>query len=72
MVPNFQMARFDASKNEVEGEEFTQFPMINFYKRGQKRQPISYTGPREIEEIREFIKENSEDYRRYLEKIPDL
>jgi hypothetical protein len=62
------MAKFDASKNEAIGEDFNSFPTLKYYRRYSKGAPVVYEGPKEIEDIREFIKEYSEDYRRYLEK----
>lgn len=71
-VKGLIIAKFDSTANEVEGVDIRGYPTLKFYPKGQKNSPVDYDGGREIENIRDYLKEKSEAYKRYLENKSEL
>jgi len=51
------IAKVDATLNDVP-DEIQGFPTIKLYKAGDKKNPVTYSGSRSIEDLIKFIKEN--------------
>ena len=51
------IAKVDATANDVP-DEIQGFPTIKLYKAGDKENPITYSGSRDIEDLIKFVKEN--------------
>lgn len=51
------VAKVDATANDVP-DEIQGFPTIKLYKAGDKKNPVTYSGSRSIEDLIKFIKEN--------------
>lgn len=58
----------DATANEVEGLEIRGYPTLKFYKKGSKETPIDYDGERELEPLKNWLKENSETVKNHSEE----
>lgn len=71
-IPNLVIAKFDATANEVDGLEIRGYPTLKFYPRGNKQSPIDYNGGREVEDLKNWLKENSPAYKSYLEGKTEL
>ena len=63
-VAGLIIADFDATANEAEGVDIQGFPTLKFFKQGT---PINYEGDRTADNLRTFIKENSEAYKKHIE-----
>jgi len=53
------IAKVDATANDVP-DEIQGFPTIKLYKAGDKKNPVTYSGSRGIEDLIKFVKENGE------------
>jgi len=51
------VAKVDATMNDVP-DEIQGFPTIKLYKAGDKKNPVTYSGSRSIEDLIKFVKEN--------------
>lgn len=51
------IAKVDATNNDVP-DEISGYPTIKLYAAGKKDEPIAYQGPRTVEDLANFIKEN--------------
>jgi len=51
------IAKVDATLNDVP-DEIQGFPTIKLYKAGDKKNPVTYSGSRSIEDLIKFVKEN--------------
>ena len=51
------VAKVDATANDVP-DEIAGFPTIKLFPAGAKDSPVDYNGPRTIEDLAKFIKEN--------------
>ena len=51
------IAKVDATTNDVP-DEIQGFPTIKLYKAGDKKNPVTYSGSRSIEDLIKFVKEN--------------
>jgi protein disulfide-isomerase A1 len=51
------IAKVDATMNDVP-DEIQGFPTIKLYKAGDKKNPVTYSGSRSIEDLIKFVKEN--------------
>jgi protein disulfide-isomerase A1 len=51
------IAKVDATVNDVP-DEIQGFPTIKLYKAGDKKNPVTYSGSRSIEDLIKFVKEN--------------
>ncbi|EFX05430.1 protein disulfide isomerase [Grosmannia clavigera kw1407] len=51
------IAKIDATVNDVP-DEIQGFPTIKLYPAGAKNEPVTYSGPRTVEDLIKFIKEN--------------
>jgi len=51
------IAKVDATLNDVP-DEIQGFPTIKLYKAGDKKNPVTYSGSRDIEDLIKFVKEN--------------
>ena len=51
------ISKVDATANDVP-DEIQGFPTIKLFPAGQKSDPITYSGPRTVEDLAKFIKEN--------------
>ncbi|KAL8604454.1 hypothetical protein ACOMHN_042283 [Nucella lapillus] len=58
--PNIVIAKMDATANDSPSPyEITGFPNIYFAPKGNKQNPVRYTGPREIKDIMQFVAEEA-------------
>jgi len=71
-VPNLVIGKFDATTNEVDGLEIRGYPTLKFYPRGSKNSPVDYNGGRELDDFKNWLKENSPAYKAYLEGKTEL
>ena len=71
-VKGLVIAKVDATANEIEGVQIKGFPTLKFFKNGSKRQPIDYSGEREVDGFKNGLAENSEAYKNHLSKKEDL
>lgn len=71
-VKGLRIAKFDATANEVEGLDIKGYPTLKFYHKGKKDAPVDFDGGRELENFKEWLKEHSEAYKKYLENKTDL
>lgn len=71
-VSNLVIAKFDATANEVEGLEIRGYPTLKFYPAGSKSNPIDYDGERALDDIKNWLKEKSNVYKKYLEAKSEL
>jgi len=71
-VSNLVIAKFDATANEVEGLEIRGYPTLKFYPAGSKGNPIDYDGERALDDIKNWLKEKSNVYKKYLEAKSEL
>lgn len=53
------IAKVDATLNDVP-DEIQGFPTIKLYKAGDKKNPVTYSGSRSIEDLIKFVKENGQ------------
>lgn len=51
------IAKIDATANDVP-DSITGFPTIKLYPAGSKNSPVEYAGPRTVEDLVSFVKEN--------------
>ena len=51
------IAKVDATANDVP-DEIQGFPTIKLFKAGDKKNPVTYSGSRSIEDLIKFVKEN--------------
>lgn len=71
-VPNLVIGKFDATTNEVDGVDIKGYPTLIFYPAGGKGSPINFEGERDSDGIKNFLKEKSANYKKYLEKKSEL
>lgn len=71
-VPNLVIGKFDATANEVEGLEIRGYPTLKFYPAGSKPEGIDYEGDRGVEDFKNWLKEKSIHYKKYLENKSEL
>jgi protein disulfide-isomerase A1 len=71
-IPNLVLAKMDSTANEVEGVEVSGYPTLKFYPRGQKSAPIDFDGGREVEDIKNWLKEKSTAYKQWAESKGEL
>jgi protein disulfide-isomerase A1 len=64
-IPNLVLAKMDSTANEVEGVEVSGYPTLKFYPRGAKSAPVDFDGGREVEDIKNWLKEKSEAYKQW-------
>ncbi|KAF9887581.1 protein disulfide-isomerase precursor [Aspergillus nanangensis] len=57
LAPKVTIAKIDATANDVP-DPITGFPTIRLYPAGSKDSPVEYSGPRTIEDLANFVKEN--------------
>lgn len=53
------VAKIESIKNEIENLPIDKFPVVKFFLRGRKNEPIDYFGPIKKEAILSFVKEFS-------------
>jgi len=68
-VPNLVIGKFDATTNEAEGVNVSGYPTLIFYPKGNKASPVNFEGERDLEGIKNWLKEHSEAYKHYLNKV---
>ncbi|KAF5864430.1 protein disulfide-isomerase precursor [Aspergillus alliaceus] len=56
-IPEVTIAKIDATANDVP-DSITGFPTIKLYPAGAKDSPVEYEGPRTVEDLANFVKEN--------------
>jgi protein disulfide-isomerase A1 len=66
-VPGIVIGKFDSTANEVEGVDIRGYPTLKFYPKGGKSAPLDYDGDRELVNLKDYIKEKSENYKKYIE-----
>lgn len=72
-VPGLVISKFDATVNEVDGVEVRGYPTLKFYPKGEgKKVPIDFDGDRDLESIKTWLKEKSQNYKKYLESKSEL
>lgn len=71
-VPNLVLAKMDSTANEVDGVEIQGYPTLKFYPKGNKGSPVDFDGGREVEDIKNWLKDKSAAYKAYLEGKGDL
>lgn len=71
-VPGLVIADFDATANEVEEVNIEGFPTLKFFVKGAKDAPLAFEGERDLEGMRNYLKEHSPAYKRYLESKTEL
>ena len=71
-VSDLVIGDFDATANEVDGVDIKGYPTLIFYPKGNKASPISFEGERDLDGIKNFLKEKSAAYKHYLEKKAEL
>ena len=57
LAPLVTIAKVDATANDVP-DEIAGFPTIKLFPAGGKSAPVDYSGPRTIEDLANFVKEN--------------
>ena len=59
--PSVTVAKIDLTANDVDiqGAKVDSFPTIMFFKRGQKEQPIVYSGSRDLTALERFVEANN-------------
>jgi len=55
---NVLLVKVDATENEIPGVSIQGFPTLKFYKKGDKQNPVDYSGERNKEGFMAFFKEN--------------
>ena len=58
-IKNLVIAKIDATANDVEGIEIESFPIIIFYQKGNKQNPIHFDGDRDEDAIIDFLKKHA-------------
>lgn len=71
-VPGLVIADFDATANEAENVDIRGFPTLKFYPMDNKNGPLDYEGNRELDGFKEYLKEHSKAYKKYLESKTEL
>jgi len=71
-VPGLVIGKFDATANEVDGVDVKGYPTLKFYPKGSKGSPIDFEGERDLDGIKNWLKENSHHYKQYLDKKSEL
>ena len=71
-VEGLVIAKVDATENEIEGVQVQGFPTIKFFAKGSKRAPQDFSGDREVDGFKTWLKDNSAAYKAYLDKQEDL
>jgi len=71
-VPNLVLAKMDSTANEVDGVEVQGYPTLKFYPRGAKNAPVDYDGGREVEDIKNWLKDKSSAYKQHIESKAEL
>lgn len=73
-VPGLVISKFDATTNEVDGVEIRGYPTLKFYPKsdGGKKVPVDFDGDRDAESIKAWLKDNSANYKKFLEQHSDL
>ncbi len=71
-VPNLVIAKFDATVNEAEGVSTKGYPTLKFYPKGGKQEPVEYSGGRNLEDFKTYLRLNSVAYQKYLENKSEL
>lgn len=72
-VPGLVISKFDATTNEVDGVEIRGYPTLKFYPKSDgKKVPVDFDGDRDAESIKAWLKENSANYKKFLEQHSDL
>jgi len=71
-VPHLVIAKMDATANEVDGVDIRGFPTLKFYKKGDKKNPVDYDGERDLDSIKNWLKENSEQYKHFISNKSEL
>ena len=72
-VPGLVVAKMDSTANEVEGVSIQGFPTIKFYPKGNKSNPIDFSGERTEEGFIQFFRENSSaDLSSLAKKVEDI
>ena len=66
------IAKVDATANEIENVSVSGFPTIKFFPKGSKRAPVDFSGEREVQGFKDWLKENSSAYKAHLDKNEDL
>lgn len=73
-VQGLVISKFDATTNEVDGVEIRGYPTLKFYPKsdGGKKVPVDFDGDRDAESIKAWLKDNSANYKKFLEQHSDL
>ncbi len=71
-VSGLVIADFDATANEAEGVDVQGFPTLKFYPKGAKSSPLDFDGGRDLEGFKNYLKEHSPAYKKYLESKTEL
>lgn len=71
-IPNLVLAKMDSTANEVDGVEVQGYPTLKFFPKGNKGSPIDFDGGREVEDIKNWLKEKSQAYKTHIESKGDL
>ena len=56
---NLKLVQIDSTKNEIPGIQIQGYPTLMLYRANDKKNPITYNGPRTLEEMEKFLKEQS-------------
>ena len=61
-VAGLVIADMDATANEVAALDFEGFHTLKLYQKGNKSAPVEFDGDRTVEELKKYLKENSQAY----------
>ena len=62
----------DATANEVDGVDIRGYPTLKWYPKDGKSSPQDFDGERDLESIKNWLKEHSAAYKHYLDKKSEL
>jgi len=70
-VPGVVIAKFDSTANEIDGLDIKGYPTLKFYPKDNKK-GVDYDGERDIDTLRQWLKDKSPNYKAYLESKQEL
>lgn len=71
-ISDLVIAKMDATANEVDGVEIRGYPTLKFYPKDSKKSPLDYDSERDLDNLKEYLKEKSTSYKRFLESKSEL